>query len=133
MKLRVEVMPYRTILQKLMDEHIITGCIILDPYGNIFYHSGAFPQAPEKPQHLLDGYYLLSEWVTFPSSIQVAGVKYISLINAYPNYWCLTNPKGHGSLVVQICKNKYYFLCYLKNDDPLKIQKDIAKMGELFG
>ena len=124
-------MPYRTILQKLMDKHIITGCIIFDPSGNIFHHSGAFPQASKKS--LVDGYYLLSEWVTFPSSIQVAGVKYISMLNAYPNYRCLTNPKGYGSLVVQICKNKYYFLCYLKDDDPLEKQKEIAKMGELFG
>ena len=112
-----------------MEEHIVTGCIILDPYGNIFYHTGAFPQINEA---LVDGYYLLSEWVTFPSSIKLAGVKYNSLINAYPNYWCLTNPKGHGSLIIQICKNKYYFLCYLKDDDPIEMQKEIAKIGELF-
>ncbi|MFX1285981.1 MAG: hypothetical protein ACFFB5_20225 [Promethearchaeota archaeon] len=124
-------MPYRAVLKRFMDKHIITGCIILDPYGNIFYHTGAFPQAGER--NLVDGYYLLSEWVTFPSHIRLAGVKYITLMNAYPNYWCLTNPKGYGSLVIQICKNKYYFLCYLKDDDPIKMQKEIAKMAELFG
>ncbi|MFW9905947.1 MAG: hypothetical protein ACFFFH_16615 [Candidatus Thorarchaeota archaeon] len=123
-------MPYRTILKRLMDEHIITGFIILDPYGNIFYHTGAFPKAGDKS--LVDGYYLLSEWVTFPSSIKVAGVKYNSILNAHPDYWCLTNPKGYGSLVLQICGNKYYFLCYLKDDDPLEAQKEIAKMGALF-
>jgi len=81
-------MPYRILLKRLMDQHIVTGCIILDPYGNIFYHAGAFPQAGEK--NLVDGYYLLSEWVTFPSSIR-------------------------------------------KDEDPIEIQKEIAKMGELFG
>ncbi|MFX1248598.1 MAG: hypothetical protein ACFFBQ_14520 [Promethearchaeota archaeon] len=123
-------MPYRSILNKLFNKHIITGFIILDPYGNIFYHQGAFPQAGK--QNLVDGYYLLSEWVTFPPSTRVAGVKYNSVINAYPNYWCLSSPKGYGSLVIQICKNKYYFLCYLKDDDPIEVQKEIAKMGELF-
>lgn len=122
-------MPYRKILKKLMEKHVVTGCIILDPYGNIWWHTGAFPQVNGT---LVDGYYLLSEWVTFPSSVRVAGVEYTSLLNGYPNFWCLSNPKGYGSLIVQICKNKYYMLCYLKDDDPIEIQKEIARMGELY-
>ncbi len=123
-------MPYRKILQELMDKYIISGCVILDPYGNIWWHTGAFPQANGA---LLDGYYLIYEWVTYPPSIQVAGVEYNSILNGYPDYWCLTNPEGHGSLVLQVTKNKYFILCYLKDDEPIEIQKEIAKMAALFG
>ncbi len=123
-------MPYRKILQELMDKYIISGCVILDPYGNTWWHTGAFPQVNGA---LLDGYYLIYEWVTYPPSIRVAGVEYNSILNAYPDYWCLTNPEGHGSLVLQVTKNKYFFLCYLKDDEPIEIQKEIAKMTALFG
>lgn len=123
-------MPYRKILQELIDKYIISGCVILDPGGNIWWHTGAFPQADGA---LLDGYQLIFGWVTYPPSIRIAGVEYDSVINAYPEYWCLTNPEGHGSLVLQTTKNKYYFLCYLKDDEPIAIQKKIAKMAALFG
>lgn len=123
-------MPYRKILEKLKRDHIINGCIILDPYGNVWWHTGSFLQSDGA---LVDGYYLLSEWVTFPPTVRVAGVKFNSLINAYPKYWCLTNPDGHGSLILHITKNKYYFLCFTATEDPIKVQKQIAKMANLFG
>ena len=124
-------MPYREVLRNLMKEHIVSGCLILDPYGNIFYHTGAFPQSGKK--NLLDGYYILSTWVTYPQTVRIAGVLYNSVLNAYPDYWCLSNPMGHGSLVLQKCKNRYLFLCYLKDDDPIETKERIKDMSDLFG
>ncbi|MHA1968965.1 MAG: hypothetical protein ACW964_14315 [Candidatus Hodarchaeales archaeon] len=125
-------MPYRGILNTLMTKDQISGLIILDSIGNIWWHGGLFPQ---HKNFLLDGYRLLSEWITYPESIKICGVNYTSFINSYPNYWILQSEMGKGSIIVQLCsKNKYYFLCYCKEtQDPIKIQVKVKEMADLFG
>ena len=124
-------MPYREILVDLFNKRKILGVLILDPSGNIWHHVGIFPQANDR---YVDGYYLIYEWVTYPASIEVAGVQYLSLLNSYPEYWLLSAIKGEGSLILQkSVKKNYYFLCYLdESQDPAEIQKEIKIMAELF-
>ena len=123
-------MPYRQPLQKLLDEKRIRGVVIFDPSGNDWWHTGSFPQANDR---LLDGYYLIHEWVTFPASAEIAGVKYLTLLNAYPNYWLLTNMQGQGSLILQKAPNDFYFFCYMDDTiDPPEIQKEVKAIASLF-
>lgn len=124
-------MPYREILVDLFNKRKILGVLILDPSGNIWHHVGIFPQANDR---YVDGYYLIYEWVTYPASIEVAGVQYLSLLNSYPEYWLLSAIKGEGSLILQkSVKKNYYFLSYLdESQDPAEIQKEIKIMAELF-
>ena len=123
-------MPYREILVDLFNKRKILGVLILDPSGNIWHHVGKFPQENDR---YLDGYYLIYEWVTFPASIKVAGVEYISLLNSYPEYWLLSAVKGEGFLILQKSAKNYYFLAYLdESKDPSVIQKEIKKMADLF-
>ena len=124
-------MPYRKKLQELLNEKKISGVFIFTSNGDIFWHTGTFPQADNK---FIDGYKLLSDWMTYPSSITVAGVKYVSIMNAYPNYWVVTNPNNYGSLIFQHNSSLgYYFLCWLdSSQDPLEVQKEIKIMVDLF-
>ncbi|MFX0171731.1 MAG: hypothetical protein ACFE9L_07415 [Candidatus Hodarchaeota archaeon] len=126
-------MPYRALLRELMDKKIVSGCIIFTPSGDIWWHTGTFPRLNESS--FIDGYYLLGEWVTYPSSVRVAGVKYLSFVNSYPDYWILINTQGYGSLILQMAvKNNYYFLCWLDDSqEPFDIQKEIKNMTDLFG
>ncbi|MFX0050654.1 MAG: hypothetical protein ACFFAJ_03975 [Candidatus Hodarchaeota archaeon] len=126
-------MPYRALLRKLMEKKIVSGCIIFTPSGDIWWHYGTFPSLNKSA--FIDGYYLLGEWVTYPSSVRVAGVKYLSFVNSYPDYWILINTQGFGSLILQMAvKNNYYFLCWLdESQEPLDIQKEIKNMTDLFG
>lgn len=126
-------MPYRALLRTLIEKKFVSGCIIFTPNGDIWWHIGTFPRIGESS--LLDGYYLLSEWVTYPPSVRIAGVKFISFVNSYPNWWILINTQGYGSLILQkAVKNNYYFLCYLdESQEPLEIQKEIKIMADLFG
>lgn len=125
-------MSYRGILNTLMTNNQISGLVILDSIGNIWWHGGSFPQ---KDNQILDGYRLLSEWVTYPESTKICGVKFSSFINSYPNYWILKSTLAKGSIIVQLCpKNKYYFLCYCKeNQDPIKVQVKVEEMADMFG
>lgn len=125
-------MPYRNMLQLLMSKREVVGCVILDPNGHIWWHTGVFPQAKDR---LLDPYHLFSEWVTFPSDVEIAGGEYQSIINSYPTYWILSNTQRMGSIILQLNKRLgYYFLCYLHQDqDPLGKQKDIEEMADSFG
>ncbi len=125
-------MPYRGILNVLLSDGAVSGLVILDSIGNIWWHGGSFPQ---NKNQLLDGYRLLSEWVTYPESINICGVNYTSFLNSYPNYWILQSRIAKGSIIVQLCqKNKYYFLCYCKeNQNPIKIQVEVNEMADLFG
>ena len=125
-------MPYRGILNTLITNNLISGFIILDSIGNIWWHTGTFPQSNKQ---LIDGYRLLSEWVTFPERIKICGVPYVSFINSYPIYWILKSQHAKGSIILQICpKNKYYFLCYCdETRDPIQIQPKIKEMADLFG
>ena len=123
-------MPYREILTDLFNSRKILGILILDPSGNIWHHVGVFPQAQDR---YVDGYYLIYEWVTYPASIEVAGVQYLSLLNSYPDYWLLSAIKGEGSLILQKSEKNYYFLAYLdETNDASEIQKEMKKMAELF-
>ncbi len=123
-------MPYRDILMDLFNNRKILGILILDPSGNIWHHVGVFPQAQDR---YVDGYYLIYEWVTYPASIEVAGVQYLSLLNSYPDYWLLSAIKGEGSLILQKSKKNYYFLAYLDEAaDAAEIQKEIKTMADLF-
>lgn len=123
-------MPYRDILADLFNNRKILGILILDPSGNIWHHVGVFPQAQDR---YVDGYYLIYEWVTYPASIEVAGVQYLSLLNSYPDYWLLSAIKGEGSLILQKTKTDYYFLAYLDEaNDAAEIQKEIKMMADLF-
>ena len=123
-------MPYRDILVDLFNNRKILGILILDPSGNIWHHVGVFPQAQDR---YVDGYYLIYEWVTYPASIEVAGVQYLSLLNSYPDYWLLSAIKGEGSLILQKSKKDYYFLAYLDEEtDAAEIQKEIKIMADLF-
>jgi len=123
-------MPYREILVDLFKDKKILGVLILDPSGNIWHHVGIFPQANDR---YVDGYYLIYEWVTYPASITVAGVQYLSLMNSYPDYWLLSAIKGEGSLILQKTLKNYYFLCYLDESiDAAEIQKEIKIMADLF-
>ena len=123
-------MPYREILVDLFNNRKILGILILDPSGNIWHHVGVFPQAQDR---YVDGYYLIYEWVTYPASIEVAGVQYLSLLNSYPDYWLLSAIKGEGSLILQKSKKDYYFLAYLDEEtDAAEIQKEIKIMADLF-
>ncbi|MHA1331120.1 MAG: hypothetical protein ACTSR2_08590 [Candidatus Hodarchaeales archaeon] len=123
-------MPYRKMLNALFESKKILGCIIINPSGDIWWHYGFFPQNGNKQ---MDGYFLLSEWVTYPQNVQVAGVNYISFINSYPNYWILISTNDIGYLIIQKADNGYYFICYIPNDlDPLLIQKEISNMAKLF-
>jgi len=123
-------MPYREVLNKLLETKIILGCLIFTPSGDIWWHTGNFPQSGNKP---LDGYFLISEWVTYPQATEVAGVSYISFVNSYPDYWILTSTNDVGYLILQRAPNKYLFLCYLDEDqNPLIIQKEIESMALLF-
>ena len=123
-------MPYREILVDLFNNQDILGILILDPSGNIWHHVGIFPQAQDR---YVDGYYLIYEWVTYPASIEVAGVQYLSLLNSYPDYWLLSAIKGEGSLILQKSSKNYYFLAYLdETKDAAEIQKEIKKMADLF-
>ncbi|MFX0087371.1 MAG: hypothetical protein ACFFAU_17105 [Candidatus Hodarchaeota archaeon] len=126
------IMPYRGILNTLISNGFISGLVILDSVGNIWWHTGFFPQFKN---YLLDGYKLLSEWVCYPESTKVCGVPYTSFINSYPDYWILKSNHEKGSIILQLCpKNKYYFLCYTKEgQNPFKIQQKVAEMAELFG
>ena len=123
-------MPYRDILVDLFNNRKILGILILDPSGNIWHHVGVFPQAQDR---YVDGYYLIYEWVTYPASIEVAGVQYLSLLNSYPDYWLLSAIKGEGSLILQKSKKDYYFLAYVDEaTDAAEIQKEIKIMADLF-
>ena len=123
-------MPYREILVDLFNKKKVLGVSILDPSGNIWHHVGIFPQANGR---YVDGYYLIYEWVTYPASIEVAGVKYLSLLNSYPEYWLLSAIKGEGSLILQKSAKDYYFLAYLdESKEPAEIQKEIKIMADLF-
>jgi hypothetical protein len=123
-------MPYRDILVDLFHQQKILGILILDPSGNIWHHVGVFPQANDR---VVDGYYLIYEWVTYPASIEVAGVQYLSLLNSYPDYWLLSAIKGEGTLILQKSAKNYYFVCYLdETKDPAEIQKEIKTMAEFF-
>lgn len=123
-------MPYREILVDLFNKKTILGILILDPSGNIWHHVGIFPQANDR---YVDGYYLIYEWVTYPASIEVAGVQYLSLLNSYPEYWLLSAIKGEGSLILQKSVKNYYFLVYLdESKEPAEIQKEIKIMADLF-
>ncbi|MHA1946212.1 MAG: hypothetical protein ACW97W_08925 [Candidatus Hodarchaeales archaeon] len=123
-------MPYREILVDLFNNQKILGILILDQSGNIWHHVGVFPQAQDR---YVDGYYLIYEWVTYPASIEVAGVQYLSLLNSYPDYWLLSAIKGEGSLILQKSKKDYYFLAYLDEaTDAAEIQKEIKIMSDLF-
>lgn len=123
-------MPYREILVDLFNNRKILGILILDPSGNIWHHVGVFPQAQDR---YVDGYYLIYEWITYPASIEVAGVQYLSLLNSYPDYWLLSAIKGEGSLILQKSKKDYYFLAYLDEaTDAAEIQKEIKIMSDLF-
>ncbi|MFW9777775.1 MAG: hypothetical protein ACFFE8_02895, partial [Candidatus Heimdallarchaeota archaeon] len=90
---------------------------------------------PRVRERLFDTYHLLSEWLTFPPEIEIAGVKYQSIINSYPSYWILNSLQDIGSIVLQLNqKLGYYFLCYLRQDqDPILKQRDTKKMADLFG
>jgi hypothetical protein len=124
------MMPYRKKLLKLLEERKILGVVILDPSGNHWWHTGVFPQAKGQ---FIDGYYVIHAWVTYPASLFIAGVKYLTILNAYPDYWLLTDTKGHGSLILQKSPNKYFFLCYLDETmEPADIQKEIKAVAELF-
>ncbi len=124
------MMPYRKKLQRLLDERKILGLVILDPSGNHWWHTGIFPQAKGQ---LLDGYYVIHAWVTYPASAIIAGVKYLTILNAYPDYWLLTDTIGHGSLILQRSPNKYYFLCYVDDSiDAVDMQIEIKAITELF-
>jgi hypothetical protein len=123
-------LPYREILVDLFNNRKILGILILDPSGNIWHHVGVFPQAQDR---YVDGYYLIYEWITYPASIEVAGVQYLSLLNSYPDYWLLSAIKGEGSLILQKSKKDYYFLAYLDEaTDAAEIQKEIKIMSDLF-
>ena len=123
-------MPYRDILVDLFNNRKILGMLILDPSGNIWHHVGVFPQTQDR---YVDGYYLIYEWVTYPASIEVAGVQYLSLLNSYPDYWLLSAIKGEGSLILQKSKKDYYFLAYVDEAiDAAEIQKEIKIMSDLF-
>ncbi len=123
-------MPYREILVDLFNKKKALGVLILDPSGNIWHHVGIFPQANDR---YVDGYYLIYEWVTYPASIEVAGVQYLSLLNSYPKYWLLSAIKGEGSLILQKSAKNYYFLVYLdESKEPAEIQKEIKIMADLF-
>ena len=123
-------MPYREILVDLFNNRKILGILILDPSGNIWHHVGVFPQAQDR---YVDGYYLIYEWITYPASIEVAGVQYLSLLNSYPDYWLLSAIKGEGSLILQKSKKDYYFLAYIDEaTDAAEIQKEIKIMADLF-
>ena len=123
-------MPYRDILVDLFNNRKILGILILDPSGNIWHHVGVFPQAQDR---YVDGYYLIYEWITYPASIEVAGVQYLSLLNSYPDYWLLSAIKGEGSLILQKSKKDYYFLAYVDEaTDAAEIQKEIKIMADLF-
>ncbi|MHA2173427.1 MAG: hypothetical protein ACXABI_01235 [Candidatus Hodarchaeales archaeon] len=123
-------MPYRKKLLSMLEEEKIRGVIILDSSGNHWWSTGVFPQTNGK---VVDGYYLIYEWVTYPASTKIAGVKYLTLVNAYPNYWILTNMQGQGSLIIQKCSNGFYFVCYIDEAiDPADIQKEIEEIASLF-
>ena len=123
-------MPYSEKLQKLLSERKILGVVILDPSGNHWWHSGIFPQAKGQ---LLDGYYVIHAWVTYPPSVILAGVKYLTILNAYPDYWLLTDTIGQGSLILQKAPNNYHFLCYIDDSfDPVDIQIEIKEVTKLF-
>ena len=114
----------------LFNNQVILGILILDPSGNIWHQVGVFPQAQDR---YVDGYYLIYEWVTYPASVEVAGVQYLSLLNSYPDYWLLSAIKGEGSLILQKSRKNYYFLTYLdETKDAAEIQKEIKKMADLF-
>ena len=125
-------MPYRGILNVLLSDGVVSGLVIIDSVGNIWWHTGHFPQIDNQ---ILDGYKLLSEWVCYPQSIKVCGVEYQSFLNSYPDSWILKSTQAKGSIILQLCpKNKYYFLCFTKEaQDPLKTQQKIAEMADLFG
>ena len=123
-------MPYRDILVDLFNKKKILGILILDPSGNIWHHVGVFPQAQDR---YMDGYYLIYEWVTYPASIEIAGVQYLSLLNSYPDYWLLSAIKGEGSLILHKSSKNYYFLAYLDESiDSSEVQKEIKIMADLF-
>lgn len=123
-------MPYRKKLLSMLENETLLGVIILDPSGNHWWHTGVFPQ---REGRMIDGYYLVYEWVTYPASTTIAGVKFLTLMNAYPNYWLLTNMQGEGSLIVQRCPNNFYFVCYIDESlDPADLQKEIEEIASLF-
>ena len=61
------------------------------------------------------------------------GRESLTILNAYPDYWLLTDTIGQGSLVLQKTPNNYYFLSYLDDTfDPVDIQIEIKEITELF-
>ena len=112
---------------RLVSLGVIGSAAIFDENGGLFWNSN--------PDWVVDGFSILSDWASFPSSIMVAGVKYLVLVNGYPDFCLLRSMDGYGSIIIVRTPVNYFVITWSAPDsryDPMDALVYVQNLGKLF-
>jgi hypothetical protein len=112
---------------RLVGLGVISSAAIFDENGGLFWISNQ--------DWAVDGFSILSGFATFPPFIYIAGIKYMVLINGFPDYCLLKSLVGFGTIVIVRTSPNYFLVTWTPAEapfDPMDILAEVQKMAELF-